>query len=70
MGMVFLGAGPGVENGHHSQQAAEVFAIKAELGQGRYRRLKENGVKHFLIGADGFPQTRRQGEHKMEIGNG
>ena len=70
VGMVFLGSGPGVEHSQHPQLAADVFAIKAELGQGRYRCLKENGVKRVLISAHYFPKRRRQGEDQMKVGDG
>ena len=56
MGMEFLGPGPGMEDGQLAKLAAEVFAVKAELGQGRDRRLKEDGIERFLVAAHDFPE--------------
>jgi len=70
MGMVFLGAGPGMEHGHHPQLAAQVVAVHAELDQCGDCRLEEDRVEHFLIAAHHVPECRRQGKDQMEVGYG
>ena len=68
MRMIDQVAGPGVQDTHQTDLAADITRVKRKFLRGFCRSLKEQGVEGFLIGAYQIAQLRGQREGQKEIG--
>jgi len=69
MRMINAGAGPGVQQRHDADLAADILGISGKLHKRLGRRFHENGIERLLVPANQPAQLLRQGKHHMKIHN-
>lgn len=69
VGMIFEGAGPGVEDGQQTQGGAEAFGILRQILQGLSAGAQEQVVAEAGVGADPAAQAFGHSEGDQEIGD-